>query len=270
MCVIGIAGQSIVYSSFIPVALIGYDSGVHCLKLKDFFEIERVDNNNTKMIFTDKQLYMNIDVPEYGNPTQEHERELFNLNDFFEMERIDNHNTNRIFTDKQLYTNIEVPEYGNLSQEQEYELLNLNGFIEFERINVHNTKVIFTDKQLYTNIDVPEYSNPTKELDREIEAIDVQTCIADAVCCALPFLVPDNVRPAIVGYRDTINSENTAAEYHDTGVTRVSSGCKALLQAVKIHFSCPQIVFETGKIRFFVFFFQFPRSLVWIDGKTLS
>ena len=64
------------------------------LNLGNFFEMEPIDNNNTKRIFTDKQLYTNSDAPEF-----------LNLSNFFEMEPIDNNNTKRIFTDKQLHTN---------------------------------------------------------------------------------------------------------------------------------------------------------------------
>ena len=65
---------------------VGFDSGVECLNLNDFFELN--------------------DVPEYGYLTQEHERELLNLNDLFELD--------------------DVSEYRYPTQENERELLNLN------------------------------------------------------------------------------------------------------------------------------------------------
>ena len=108
-----------------------------------------------------------------------------------------------IFTDKQLYTNIEVLQYSNPTKEPGCELLNLSDSFESVRTTAHNTQMIFTDKQLYTNTAVPEHSNPTKEPDHEIDAIDVGTYIADAVCRDLPFVVPDNMPPAIVGHKDT-------------------------------------------------------------------
>ena len=41
------------------------------LNLSDFFEMERIDDDNTKTTFTGKQIYINPDVPGYSKPIQE-------------------------------------------------------------------------------------------------------------------------------------------------------------------------------------------------------
>ena len=83
------------------------DDDGHCAALPSTADNcvgDELQNKRGLVIFTDKQLYTNVDEPEYSHPTQKLDRRL---------EVIDAHNTKIIFTVKHLHTDIDVPECNN-------------------------------------------------------------------------------------------------------------------------------------------------------------